>query len=222
MSERSRCVCIKLLGCIFVLSLFAACSPLEDSNLKDLRDQANANANGTPGLSYTPDDNNTAYSVSIGAADAVKIIIPASNNSLPVTAIDAGGFSGYTIMTSIVIPDSVMTIGNSAFLGCTGLKSVIIPEGVTSIVEKTFSGCTGLTSITIPAGVTIIGDNAFSGCGLTIIYYGGADLQTWGRIQKTNTGNAPIQNSGIIYCYSDTKPVSGHFWHWVGTTPAVW
>ncbi|MBQ9693489.1 MAG: leucine-rich repeat domain-containing protein, partial [Kiritimatiellae bacterium] len=66
-------------------------------------------------------------------------------------------------LTSVTIPESVTSIGESAFSGCSGLTSVTIPEGVTSIGDLAFSGCSGLTSVTIPESVASIGDYAFEG-----------------------------------------------------------
>jgi hypothetical protein len=66
-------------------------------------------------------------------------------------------------LTSVTIPNSVTSIGESAFDG-SGLTSVNIPNSVTSIGEIAFAMCTGLTSVTIPNSVTSIGVNAFGGC----------------------------------------------------------
>ena len=43
-------------------------------------------------------------------------------------------------------------------------ETVIIPNSVTSIGGSAFEGCNGLTSVTIPPSVTEIGKNAFYGC----------------------------------------------------------
>ena len=66
--------------------------------------------------------------------------------------------------SSVTIPDSVTSIGDSAFSNCTSLTSVTIPDGVTTIEHEAFGGCTSLTSVTIPDGVTTIGDGAFKDC----------------------------------------------------------
>ncbi len=52
---------------------------------------------------------------------------------------------GCESLTSIDIPDSVTSIGNSAFDGCKSLKSIVIPDGVTNIGKGAFYGCDALT-----------------------------------------------------------------------------
>ena len=75
-----------------------------------------------------------------------------------------GAFSDCSSLTSIVIPDSVTSIGGSAFYGCSSLTSIVIPDSVTSIGGYAFYNCSSLTSITIPDSVTSIGYSAFDGC----------------------------------------------------------
>ncbi len=64
-------------------------------------------------------------------------------------------------LKSVVIPDSVTSIGGYAFSDCDSLTSITIPDSVTSIGSYVFAYCDSLTSITIPDSVTSIGDDAF-------------------------------------------------------------
>ncbi|MBR5779502.1 MAG: leucine-rich repeat protein, partial [Clostridia bacterium] len=68
------------------------------------------------------------------------------------------------LVTELVVPDSVTSIGEGEFSGCTSLTSITIPDSVTSIGDYAFYKCTSLTSITIPDSVTSIGKDAFEGC----------------------------------------------------------
>ena len=71
---------------------------------------------------------------------------------------------GMNKLTSIEIPNSVTSIGNSAFEGCSSLTSIEIPNSVTSIEHGMFSRCSSLISIKIPNSVTSIGEWAFGYC----------------------------------------------------------
>ena len=79
-------------------------------------------------------------------------------------SIERSAFEGCFLLESLEIPAGVTSIGSSAFYDCSSLESINIPEGVTSIPDRLFSGCSLLKSITIPAGVTGIADYAFLGC----------------------------------------------------------
>lgn len=67
-------------------------------------------------------------------------------------------------LTSVVLPNSVIRIGNQAFSNCTGLTSTNIPNSVTTIKENAFYNCSSLTSIKIPNSVISIGKQAFMYC----------------------------------------------------------
>ena len=97
-----------------------------------------------------------------------------SNGTLTISGTGAmADYSSYTdvpwyydrsSIQSIVISDSVTSIGISAFRNCSSLTSVTIPNRVTSIGRSAFNGCSSLTSVTIGVSVTSIGDFAFFGC----------------------------------------------------------
>ena len=75
-------------------------------------------------------------------------------------------------ITTIVIGNSVTSIGNSAFdYYFTKLISVTIGNSVVSIGNRSFFYCSSLTSITFPNSVTSIGEDAFNGCGFTSVTF---------------------------------------------------
>ena len=70
------------------------------------------------------------------------------------------------------IPGSVTSIENWGFSDCSGLKSVIIPNSVSSIGKYAFQS-SGLVSVTIGNSVSSIGDRIFDSCEkLTTITFG--------------------------------------------------
>ena len=92
-------------------------------------------------------------------------------------------FSQCANLTTIIIPDSLTSIGSHAFEGC-GLTSITIPDGVTSIGDMAFAYCRDLTSITIPDSVTSIDDYIFSDCtALTYVTFEGTVVE-WDTIKK--------------------------------------
>ena len=66
--------------------------------------------------------------------------------------------------TSIIIGDSITSIGNYAFSECSSLINVTIGDSITSIGEYAFSECSSLINATIGDRVISIGDCAFYKC----------------------------------------------------------
>jgi len=104
------------------------------------------------------------YYRDVSGGPAVAIVIPASIEGKPVTAIGSNAFNSCGKVTSLSIPSSVTSIGNSAFIFCDGLTTINIPEGVKTIEDYSFNGCKKLTKIDLTAGLTRIAKNAFSSC----------------------------------------------------------
>ena len=74
------------------------------------------------------------------------------------------GFSGCTNLTTIILPETIKSIGDNAFYHCTGLNSIVLPESVISIGQWAFAGCTSLTNLPITNNITTINSCAFKGC----------------------------------------------------------
>ena len=81
-----------------------------------------------------------------------------------VKSIDYGVFYDYIFPESIIIPNSVESIGRWAFGYCTSLKSIVISDSVKNIGDDAFYSCTSLESIIIPDSVESIGRWAFEDC----------------------------------------------------------
>ena len=118
----------------------------------------------TSGVIYDSSIDGTYAEVIGYTGTATKVRIAAEYQGLPVKNIYSDVFARNTSITSVVIPDSVTSIGDDAFYLCTSLTSVTIGNSVTSIGETAFYKCTSLTSVTIPDSVTSIGDGAFYSC----------------------------------------------------------
>ena len=85
-----------------------------------------------------------------------------------VTSIVNNAFSQMQGLTSVIIPNCVKSIGESAFFGCTGLTSVTKLWG--TIGRKAFKGCSRLTSVSFNSAN--IKSEAFYDCsGLTSVTF---------------------------------------------------
>ncbi len=82
-----------------------------------------------------------------------------------VTDIPDECFKNKKIITQIVLPKNLKTIGKSAFEGCALLESINLPSSVTSIGERAFAECNSMAgNLVIPAGCKTIGTEAFKNC----------------------------------------------------------
>jgi len=133
------------------------------------------------------------------------------------------GYSGYD--TKLILPESYngeeYVINYYAFYKCTNITSVEIPESVISIGSRAFYHCESLTSIIITENDISIGSYAFYGCSsLKSMYYTGSE-DDWRGITMAE-GNEPFSTAKRYY-YSEVEPESaGYYWHYVDGVPTVW
>lgn len=78
--------------------------------------------------------------------------------------IDDHAFAECTELESIVIPDSLIVIGNYAFESCYSLRNLELPPSVKVIGEWSFHDCSSLTHVVISPSITKIGGSAFAEC----------------------------------------------------------
>lgn len=90
---------------------------------------------------FTLAKDGTHYILSgIGTMTDEDIVIPSTYNGLPVMEIGNSAFSEYQFIRSVVIPEGVTGI-LGGFSGCTKLETVILPETLESIGTSAFAEC---------------------------------------------------------------------------------
>lgn len=94
---------------------------------------------------------------------------------------------------SIIIPDTVYKIGNSAFYGCDA-NALLIHDNVSSIGDQAFKMCENLTNVKLGNGLTSIGTDPFAGCGRILyneygngLYLGNTDTEYLVLVKAKNT-----------------------------------
>ena len=123
-------------------------------------------------------------------------------------------------ITSVMIEDSITSIGSYAFRNCINLTNIAIPDGITSISDYAFDSCTSLTNVyysgTFADFIRIsIGSNnkcfedAVHYCSdRTFISYGSCgDNALW---FFDNTGTLTISGTGKMTNYSSLSPWHGY------------
>lgn len=93
--------------------------------------------------------------------------MPAEHAGKPVIAIGDSAFDvddgdGDETLTTVVLAESVKTIGKYAFCGCTGLVSADL-MGVETVSKGAFYGCTGLAGVEL-GSLETLGDYCFYHC----------------------------------------------------------
>ena len=145
---------IKIIGlALKIISILFLCqSCVTTNNLKDFR--------------YKIENNTitiTAYRGNVGKI-TYNVIIPESIENRPVTKIGREAFfgQGNFNIKSIVIPDTVIEIEDTAFLRIDNLTDVTLSKNLEYINRAAFANCNNLLEIIIPSTVKTIGVGAFN------------------------------------------------------------
>ena len=140
-------------------------------------------------LNYTLNDDGASVTVTghvDGQSATGELVIPESvelyGTTYPVTVIGYEAFYGCSGLTGdLVIPNSVITIGQYAFYYCTGFTLLTLGDAVESISYEAFYNCYNLTgSLTIPESVTSISNYVFRFCSFTSLNYNAINCSVGG------------------------------------------
>ena len=185
---------------------------------------------GISGLKYTLDSNGEFYSVRMGSCTDENVVIPSTHNDLPVKVIDGRGFKNKDGLKSVVIPDSVTSIGEDAFSSCDSLTSIEVNGNNTAYKSidgnlYTKDGKTLVqyaigktaTAFIVPDSVTSIGSYAFNGCSsLTSVTINGGSIGSYAfhactSLTSVTIGDSEtsIGNTAFGYCLGLTSVTIG-------------
>ena len=78
--------------------------------------------------------------------------------------IDNDAFEDCGQLQKVVLPDTVVRIGDWAFYRCQALETLVVPSSVTTIGDRAFSHCKSLKSLLLVGPVKSIGDYAILSC----------------------------------------------------------
>lgn len=99
------------------------------------------------------------------------IIIPSSviHDGVEYAVTSIGRYAFYpddyeSLVTSVTLPNSIVSIDGAAFSYCNKLTSLVIPESVRTISASAFQYCSALQDIKLPEGLDFAGSNPFYGC----------------------------------------------------------
>lgn len=78
--------------------------------------------------------------------------------------IDDDAFEDCGQLQKVVLPNTVVRIGDWAFYRCQALETLVVPSSVTTIGDRAFSHCKSLKSLLLVGPVKSIGDYAILSC----------------------------------------------------------
>ena len=107
---------------------------------------------------YTILENGTAKIKKYKGYDSY-VSIPSKIDGRAITSIGENAFNGCWFLTSITIPDTVISIEDRAFFECSRLSQVIIPASVSNIGDETFDGTEWFKNQ--PTGIVYLGKNVY-------------------------------------------------------------
>ena len=206
--------------CLYVVNVSASVGKIGDAKIDGIYynfwidSETNVtHASVTHGGSYSRNGHDQYfYSGSIHIPETVTY----NGKTYNVTKIDGDAFYHCVNVTSVVLPNSIESIGDCSFAGCKGLTSLTLPSNLKRIDSEAFNSCSGLTTITVPVSVTSIGSGAFINCSklstinlppdLTDIGSGAFHGTAWYNSLYNSLPDGLVYIGKVAYAYKGTMP----------------
>ncbi|MGN0443255.1 MAG: leucine-rich repeat domain-containing protein, partial [Acutalibacteraceae bacterium] len=129
----------RFLACVMVVIMTLTAAPLSGFVGIELGARASATGEITQGdFTYEVNDDGTATITDVDEDISGDILIPSTLGGYTVTVIGDDAFKDCDELTSVTIPNSIVTISKCAFYRCHGLEIVTISDSVTTIGDYAF------------------------------------------------------------------------------------
>ena len=160
---------------------------------------------GQYALVYALNGTRDGYIVTGYDGAPTEIVIPSTYETLPVTGIAQYAFENCNSLTSVQIPDSVVSLDGYAFHNCVNLARIEIGAGVATIERYAIYECASLRDISVDQNNTAyqsIDGNLYTKDGMTLVQY---------AIGKTDAsfalpeGVTAIGDDAFAYCKNLAK-----------------
>ena len=115
------------------------------------------------GWEYTWDREQNTVEIVGYTGDLQEVTVPKELDGAKVVSIGEGAFRDQKKLTKVTLQEGITALGVSAFSGCLSLETVVLPDTLESIGSKAFAN-TAVETLEIPGSVVSLGDGAFSGC----------------------------------------------------------
>ena len=196
--RRRGCLLLPLLGLLPVLAIIVFSSMIafsehtyQESAVPEPGHTVTVPSDDVP--ASVPQADEGCFSISDGAVtflpwcwDGSPVVrVPDTVDGRTVTALAEGCFSGCDTLTTIILPDTIVTVGPEAFSGCRELRGLFLPDGTKTVGRDAFAGCLALEALYVPASVQSMAQECLSDCpGLLYIFYDGT-FGEWNALYDT-------------------------------------
>ena len=139
------------------------------------------------------DETNTVRIIGY-TGEGQDLTVPSTIDGASVVELSDGCFENNTVIKTLILPDTVTSVGASSLKNCTSLTSVTM-KGVTAIKESAFNSCSALTTVTVSDALLTVGKSAFYNCSEIELFYFGDNI--------TSIGDNAFYNCDFVADLSD-------------------